>query len=96
MRIEIDQPARDFLIDKGFNPDFGARPLRRAIEQYVEDPLSDAILRDQIKENQVIKITRKEGEDHLDYHGEPLPAASASPSDGDSPGEPVAHTAEST
>ncbi|MCC6682239.1 MAG: ATP-dependent Clp protease ATP-binding subunit [Phycisphaeraceae bacterium] len=95
MRIEIDQPARDFLIDKGFNPDFGARPLRRAIEQYVEDPLSEAILRDQIREGQVIKVTRKGDEDHLDYHSEPMPTDASSPPEGGA-SEPVAHATEST
>jgi len=89
MKIEVDQAAKDFLIEKGYNPDFGARPLRRAIEQYVEDPLSEAILRDEIREGHVIKVTRKEGADHLDYTGEPLPPEDA--------GEPVAHgSAQST
>src|SRR6185369_11575236 len=39
LKIELTAEAKEFLIDKGTNNDFGARPLRRAIEQHVEDPL---------------------------------------------------------
>ncbi len=54
--LELDQSAKDFLIEKGYNPDFGARPLRRAIEQLLEDPLSEAILRSEFKAGQTVKI----------------------------------------
>jgi len=43
--LELTQETRDFLIEKGYNPDFGARPLRRTIERYVEDKLSEEILK---------------------------------------------------
>ena len=43
--LELTPEAKEFLIDKGYNPDFGARPLRRAIEHLIEDPLSEEILR---------------------------------------------------
>jgi len=72
--LDLDTTAKEFLIDKGYNPDFGARPLRRAIEQYVEDPLSEAILRDEFKNGQVIRITRKEEEDHLTFVANDKPA----------------------
>ncbi len=74
MALKVDQPAKEFLIDKGYNPDFGARPLRRAIEQYVEDPLSDGILRDEFGENQIITVTREEGKDHLSFSAEDMPS----------------------
>jgi ATP-dependent Clp protease ATP-binding subunit ClpC len=45
VRLDLDQPAIDFLIGKGFSEDYGARPLRRAIERYIEDPLSERLLR---------------------------------------------------
>jgi ATP-dependent Clp protease ATP-binding subunit ClpC len=51
------------LIDKGTNADFGARPLRRAIEQHVEDPLSEEILRGNFKGKDMIKITVKTEDD---------------------------------
>src|ERR1700759_3334102 len=57
LRIEITQEAKDFLIDKGTSADFGARPRRRAIEQNVEDPLSEEILRGNCKGKDLIKIT---------------------------------------
>ncbi|MEX2387479.1 MAG: AAA family ATPase, partial [Phycisphaeraceae bacterium] len=65
--LDLDQTAKDFLIEKGYNPDFGARPLRRAIEHYVEDPLSEAILRDEFKPGQVISIKHEAGEDNLAF-----------------------------
>ena len=45
IQLVLADDAREFLIDQGYSPDFGARPLRRAIERFVEDPLSDEILR---------------------------------------------------
>ena len=62
LRIEISKEAKDFLIDKGTNADFGARPLRRAIEQFVEDPLSEEILRGNFKGKDLIRITLKSPE----------------------------------
>lgn len=42
--IELDEKAKSFLVDKGFQPEMGARPLRRTIEQYLEDPLAEKLL----------------------------------------------------
>jgi ATP-dependent Clp protease ATP-binding subunit ClpC len=58
IKLETTLAAHDFLIDKGYNPDFGARPLRRALEQYLEDPLSESILRGEYKGAQMVKIDR--------------------------------------
>jgi ATP-dependent Clp protease ATP-binding subunit ClpC len=68
LKIELSQEAKDFLIDKGTNTDFGARPLRRAIEQYVEDPLSEEILRGNFKGKDLIKITLKADEGVVEKH----------------------------
>jgi len=68
IELELDKSAKDFLIEKGYNPDFGARPLRRAIEQYVEDPLSDAILRGDVQGEQAMVITRVEDKEELTFH----------------------------
>ncbi len=57
LRIELTPDAREFLIEKGTSSDFGARPLRRAIEQHVEDPLSEEILRGSFKGKDLIKIS---------------------------------------
>lgn len=42
--LELDQAAKEFLVEKGFQPEMGARPLRRTIEQYLEDPLAEKVL----------------------------------------------------
>jgi ATP-dependent Clp protease ATP-binding subunit ClpC len=68
VKIEMNLEAKDFLIDKGTSSDFGARPLRRAIEQHVEDPLSEEILRGSFKGKDLVRITVKAeegGEKHL-------------------------------
>ncbi|HWB19410.1 MAG TPA: ATP-dependent Clp protease ATP-binding subunit [Phycisphaerales bacterium] len=70
MVMELDQASKDFLIDKGYNPDFGARPLRRALGQYIEDPLAEALLSGEFKLGDKIIVTRKEGEDHLYFKSE--------------------------
>src|SRR5580693_9511265 len=67
VRIELTQESKEFLIDKGTSTDFGARPLRRAIEQYVEDPLSEEILRGSFKGKDIIRVTVKT-EDGGDKH----------------------------
>jgi len=84
--LDLDQTAKDFLIEKGYNPDFGARPLRRAIGQYVEDPLAESLLSGEYKGGQKLTVVRKEGEDHLYFTSEPIDGADA----GDkSPREPA-------
>src|SRR4051812_17686373 len=57
LKIDLTTEAKEFLIEKGTNNDFGARPLRRAIEQHVEDPLSEEILRGSFKGKDLIRIT---------------------------------------
>jgi ATP-dependent Clp protease ATP-binding subunit ClpC len=67
-RLEVAAGAKDFLIEKGYSSEFGARPLRRAIERYIEDPLSENILRGQFKGKNVIKLDVQD-EDHLRFEG---------------------------
>ena len=75
LKLVLTDDAKEFLIDKGYNPDFGARPLRRAIEQHIEDPLSEAILRGNYKDVDVITVScAQENEDdekarHLYFEG---------------------------
>jgi ATP-dependent Clp protease ATP-binding subunit ClpC len=45
LMLELDNDSKDFLVDKGWDPSMGARPLRRAIQRYIEDPLADEVLR---------------------------------------------------
>ncbi|MCK4873146.1 MAG: ATP-dependent Clp protease ATP-binding subunit [Phycisphaerales bacterium] len=65
LELELDEKAKDFLIEKGYSPDFGARPLRRAIGQYIEDPLSESILRGEFEGKGKIVITHKEEQENL-------------------------------
>jgi ATP-dependent Clp protease ATP-binding subunit ClpC len=61
LELIMTDEAREFIIDKGFNPDYGARPLRRAIENLIEDPLAEEILRGEFKDKDTLTI-RVEGE----------------------------------
>ncbi|HVR87181.1 MAG TPA: ATP-dependent Clp protease ATP-binding subunit, partial [Planctomycetota bacterium] len=60
VRITLTDEALNYLIDQGFNPDFGARPLKRAIERLVEDPLSEGLLRGEFKDAKHIHISMKD------------------------------------
>jgi ATP-dependent Clp protease ATP-binding subunit ClpC len=76
--MTIDRAAKDYLIDKGYNPEFGARPLRRSIGQFIEDPLSEMLLQGNFTAPATITITRKndsEGkpQDHLFFDSGPAP-----------------------
>ncbi len=56
IKLEVTDTAKDFLGEKGYNPDFGARPLRRTIQNLVEDPLSESLLRGEFQPGETIKI----------------------------------------
>jgi ATP-dependent Clp protease ATP-binding subunit ClpC len=57
LKFEFSQETKDFLIEKGYDEKYGARPLRRAVEKYLEDSLAEAILSGEIKPGEVIKVT---------------------------------------
>ncbi|MEN9636808.1 MAG: hypothetical protein RL077_5212 [Verrucomicrobiota bacterium] len=59
--LEFTQEAKDLLIEKGYDEKYGARPLRRAVEHYLEDPLAEALLRGEIKDGESTLVAR-EGE----------------------------------
>lgn len=61
VRIKLSKQAISFLAEKGFDPSFGARPLRRAIQRYIEDPLSEEMLSGKIKgEGEILVSVKKE------------------------------------
>jgi ATP-dependent Clp protease ATP-binding subunit ClpC len=60
--LEITPEAKDFLIEKGFDPVFGARPLKRTIQRFLEDPLAQDIISKKFKEGSVVKVIRKNEE----------------------------------
>ena len=66
--LDITKEAKILLIDKGYDEKYGARPLRRAVERYLEDPLAEAILRGDVKTGELIVVAR-DG-DHLTFEQE--------------------------
>jgi ATP-dependent Clp protease ATP-binding subunit ClpC len=56
--LKLSAGARDFLIDKGFDPAMGARPLRRAVQKYIEDAMAEEILRGRIKRGAVVEAVK--------------------------------------
>ena len=57
LELVLTDEAKDFIIEKGFNPDYGARPLRRAIENLIEDPMAEDLLRGLFKGMDTINVT---------------------------------------
>ncbi|HEV3209562.1 MAG TPA: ATP-dependent Clp protease ATP-binding subunit [Chthoniobacterales bacterium] len=78
IKVHLDSSAVEFLIDKGYDPIYGARPMRRAVEKFLEDPLAEELLRGKIKPGDVLDV-HIAGE-HLEFkvaqpeHGEPAAA----------------------
>jgi len=56
--LEFSPEAKELLIEKGYDEKYGARPLRRAVEHYLEDPLAEAILRGEVKEGESVLVVR--------------------------------------
>ncbi len=65
--IEMTKGAKDFISDKGFDQKYGARPLKRAIQKYVEDPLAEELLGVEHKEGSVIRIKMNKSRDGLEF-----------------------------
>jgi ATP-dependent Clp protease ATP-binding subunit ClpC len=57
LHLELDEKARDFLVEKGYDPQYGARPMRRAVERFLEDPLAEEILKGNLHEGEPIIVT---------------------------------------
>ena len=64
-KLEISSEAKDFIADKGFDPQFGARPLKRAIQKYLEDEIAEVIIGNEIREGDVISIALNETSDKI-------------------------------
>jgi len=58
--IELTEGAKELLVDKGYDPAMGARPLRRAIQRFIEDPLADFVLGRSLKPGSTILVDRKD------------------------------------
>jgi ATP-dependent Clp protease ATP-binding subunit ClpC len=57
LKLELDDKAKDLLVEKGYDPQYGARPMRRAVERFFEDPLAEEILKGALVEGDLIKVT---------------------------------------
>ena len=64
-QIQLTTKAKNYIADKGFDEKYGARPLNRAIQKYIEDPLAEEIIQKNIKEGDVIKLDYKTKEDKI-------------------------------
>ncbi len=60
LQLELTEDAKDFLVEKGWDPAMGARPLRRAIQRYIEDPLADFVLRSELEPGATVMVERNE------------------------------------
>jgi ATP-dependent Clp protease ATP-binding subunit ClpC len=58
IHLEFSPESKSLLIEKGYDEKYGARPLRRAVEHYLEDPLAEALLRGEVKEGEPIVVMR--------------------------------------
>jgi len=57
LQLELDAKAKDFLVEKGYDPQYGARPMRRSVERFLEDPLAEEILKGSLHEGEAILVT---------------------------------------
>ncbi len=62
IEVELTKSAKEFVVERGFDPVYGARPLRRTIQKYVEDPIAEEILKNKFSEGSRIQV-RKKGEE---------------------------------
>jgi len=67
VEMVLEQSAKDFLIEKGYNPDFGARPLRRAIGSYIEDTLSEMLLSGDFHDKNKVIVKHETDKEHLSF-----------------------------
>ena len=73
LTLGLDEQARTWLANRGYDPTYGARPLKRVIQKWVQDPLAEQILAGRIKDGDTIKLTVRDGT--LVVNGEPVKAA---------------------
>ncbi|MEE2734048.1 MAG: ATP-dependent Clp protease ATP-binding subunit [Verrucomicrobiota bacterium] len=71
IELELEASARDFLITEGYDPNFGARPMRRAVERHLEDPLAEALLRAEFKAGDLVTVSHEKGSKELSLEVNP-------------------------
>jgi len=84
IHITLDDSAREFLMKEGYDPQYGARPMRRAVEKHIEDPLAEHLLRGDVREGDNVKVSYDEEQKRLKFAAEDrstaVPASSTSTS----------------
>ena len=71
--IELNDQAHSWIANRGYDPAYGARPLKRVIQRHMQDPLAEQILAGRIKDGETVKVTVRDGD--LALNGEPVKAA---------------------
>src|SRR5947208_15579932 len=61
LHLALDEKAKDFLVEKGYDPTYGARPMRRAVERYLEDPLAEEILKGNVHGDEPVQVSVADG-----------------------------------
>jgi ATP-dependent Clp protease ATP-binding subunit ClpC len=64
-QVELTEKAKDFIVDKGYDEKFGARPLKRAIQKFIEDPLAEEIIKANLIEGDTIQLNYEDGREDL-------------------------------
>jgi ATP-dependent Clp protease ATP-binding subunit ClpC len=75
LNLHLDAKAKDFLVEKGYDPTYGARPMRRSVERYLEDPLAEELLKGSLREGDLVEVTAEGGK--LVFNQPAAPAAGA-------------------
>lgn len=65
--VHLDDTAREFLMKEGYDPQYGARPMRRAVEKHIEDPLAEHLLRGDVKEGDTVRVIFDEEKKALNF-----------------------------
>ena len=79
--MKLTMAAKEYIIDEGYNPEFGARPLRRAIQRLIEDPLAEEVLRGNFPEGTLLTVDVKDGRIHFTSERVEPPAPPAEPAE---------------
>ena len=77
--VVLDDSAKELLVAEGYDPQYGARPMRRAVEKHLEDPFAEHLLRGDIKEGDTVRISLREGEKTLKFSVDEPPAPPVPP-----------------
>ena len=73
--VSLNEAAREFLMKEGYDPQYGARPMRRAVEKNIEDPLAELLLRSEIKEGDHVTVVMDDETKKLKFRAEPTGSA---------------------